>query len=363
MDAADERYMLRAIELARRAPFTSPNPRVGAVLVRDGAVLAEGWHRGPGTPHAEPDALRDADASGATLYVNLEPCAHHGRTPPCAPAVAAAGVRRVVAAMEDPDPRVSGAGFALLRAAGVEVEVGACALEARRLNAAYVHHRSTGRAFVALKLALTLDGRLAAPDGTSRWITGDGARRMVHRRRLECDAVMVGAGTVLADDPRLDVRAVEAGRQPARVVVDGSGRVPPDAALFGSPGGPVTVATTDAAPVERRKEWEAAGAEVLVLPRAGDGVELEALCDDLGARGVVEVLCEGGARLATRLLARGLVGSLETHYGAVVVGRGGPDVGDLGVPTMADARRWRLVSVEAAGDDVVASYEPRPEGE
>ncbi|HEX2050055.1 MAG TPA: bifunctional diaminohydroxyphosphoribosylaminopyrimidine deaminase/5-amino-6-(5-phosphoribosylamino)uracil reductase RibD [Actinomycetota bacterium] len=350
--------MIRAIELARRPPFTSPNPRVGAVVVRDGVVLGEGWHRGPGTPHAEPDALRDLDAAGATLYVTLEPCAHHGRTPPCAPAVAASGVRRVVAALEDPDPRVAGAGFDMLRAAGVEVEVGACATEARRLNAAYVHHRSTGRAFVSLKLALTLDGRLAAPDGTSRWITGDDARRIVHRRRVECDAVMVGAGTVLADDPRLDVRAVDAPRQPARVVVDGSGRVPPTAALFSSPGGAVTVATTDAATVERRKEWEATGAEVLVLPRTGDGVDLDALLEDLGARGVVEVLCEGGARLATRLLERRLVGRLELHHGAVVVGRGGPDVGDVGVATMAGAYRWRLVSVERADDDVVATYEP-----
>ena len=355
--------MLRAIELARRAPFTSPNPRVGAVVVRDGEVLSEGWHRGPGSAHAEADALRGVDAAGATLYVNLEPCAHHGRTPPCAPAVVASGVRRVVAAVEDPDPRVAGAGFALLRAAGVEVVTGVRADEARAVNAAYLHHRATGRAFVSLKLALTLDGRLAAPDGSSRWITGDAARRLVHRRRLECDAVMVGAGTVRADDPQLNVRAVDALRQPARVVVDSAGRVATSAALFRAPGGTVTIATTDAAPVERRKEWEAAGAEVLVLPRSDDGVDLAALCDDLGARGIVEVLCEGGARLATRLLARRLVGRLEVHYGAVVAGRGGPDVGDVGVATMAEALRWRLVSVERAGDDVVASYEPRPEGE
>ena len=210
--------MHRALALARSAPFTSPNPRVGAVIVKEGSIIGEGAHQGVGTAHAETAALEGAgDVRGATVYVTLEPCNHHGHTPPCAPALADAGVARVVVALEDPDDRVSGAGLELLRSAGVEVSTGLLEHQARLLNAPYLHHRTTGRAYLTLKLALTLDGRMAAPDGTSRWITGDDARDYVHRRRLEADAVMVGSGTVATDDPALTVRAVPAGRQPAAV--------------------------------------------------------------------------------------------------------------------------------------------------
>lgn len=353
MAASDESFMARALELARSAPFTSPNPRVGAVLVRDARTISEAAHMGAGTPHAEAAALAGVDASGATLYVNLEPCLHHGRTPPCAPAVADAGVARVVVAIPDPDPRVAGEGLDLLRRSGVEVTTGVLAPEAEWLNAPFLHQRRTGRAFLSLKLALTIDGRLAAVDGSSRWITGPETRREVHRRRLEADAVMVGSGTVLTDDPSLTVRDLDARRQPVAVIVDSTGRVPPDRRVFER--GDVVVATTMAAPHERQLEWKDAGAEVVVLGEGPGGVDLDALIAELGRRGMLEVFCEGGARLAAGLLAGDLVDRLEIHRGPVVTG-GGPALRDLGVESIESALRWRLVSSVASGDDVISVY-------
>lgn len=347
----DERFMARALELARRPAFTSPNPRVGAVVVRDGVVLGEGAHEGAGTPHAEAVALRGVDARGATVYVTLEPCNHHGRTPPCAPALAEAGVTRVVAAVEDPDPRVAGSGFDVLRRAGIEVVTDVLRGEAERLNRAYLHHRRTGRSFVSLKLALTLDGRMTAADGSSQWITGPEARRIVHARRLECDAVVVGAGTVLADDPQLTVRDVAAPRQPLRVVVDARGRVPATAGVLGHGS---LVATTASCPHEVQIAWKEAGAEVLVLPEADRRIDLAPLLDALGARDVVEVFCEGGPLLASSLIREGLVDRLELHYGPVLTG-GGASLDDLGVASMAEALRFEVEDVQRAGADVIVT--------
>ncbi|HZA81769.1 MAG TPA: bifunctional diaminohydroxyphosphoribosylaminopyrimidine deaminase/5-amino-6-(5-phosphoribosylamino)uracil reductase RibD, partial [Actinomycetes bacterium] len=232
----DEAWMARAVALAEGGRgTTSPNPMVGAVLVRDGRVVGEGFHRAPGRDHAEVVALAAAGrlAEGATCYVTLEPCAHHGRTPPCADALVAAGVARVVAATVDPDPRVAGAGLARLAGAGVEVAVGAGAEPAAEQNAAYLTHRRLRRPRVTLKAAASLDGKVAAPDGTSQWITGPAARADAHRLRAEADAVCVGAGTALADDPRLTVRLPDHdGRQPLRVLVDAAGRVGADGHLF-----------------------------------------------------------------------------------------------------------------------------------
>ena len=357
----DERFMARAIEIARIPAFTSPNPRVGAVVVKDDRIIGEGSHQGPGRPHAEVIALEDVDARGATLYASLEPCSHHGRTPPCTDAIIAAGVERVVAPAPDPDERVAGTGFGALTAAGIEVEVGVLAAEAEALNAAYLHHRRTGRPFVTLKLALSLDGALAAPDGSARWITGAEARRRVHMRRQEVDAVMVGAATVIADDPELTARDVGATRQPLRLVVDSSGRVAPGARVFASGRGGVLIATTDMASSGTRDAWEAAGAEVLVLPRDERGVDLHALLKEMGARDVVEIMCEGGAELASSLLDAGLVGCLELHYGGVLLGRDGIRLDSLGVSSMADAARWSLESVSRSGDDVVVRLRPDEE--
>jgi diaminohydroxyphosphoribosylaminopyrimidine deaminase / 5-amino-6-(5-phosphoribosylamino)uracil reductase len=355
----DTMYMSRAIELAASAPFTSPNPRVGAIVVAGGRIVGEGRHDGPGLPHAERIALADVPA-GATLYVTLEPCSHEGRTPPCAPFVIERGVQRVVVAMEDPDERVRGQGVELLRAAGVEVEVGLLEERARALNLPYIHHRRTGLPWVTLKLALSLDGRMAARDGSSRWITGPAARERVHRRRAEVDAVMVGAQTVLADDPALTARDVGAARQPARIVLDASGVVPASARVF-SQDADAIVATTRRAPSETRKEWARVGAEVLLLDEAEPGVDLQALLKNLGSRDFLEVYCEGGARLASSLLAGDLVDRLELNYGPVVLGRGGPEIGDVGVERMASARRLRVVAVEALDDDVLVVLE-RGEG-
>ena len=358
MGSTDERFMSRALELARSAPFTSPNPRVGAVVVRDGRILAEAAHLGAGSAHAEAAAIeRAGDAAGATVYVTLEPCTHQGLTPPCAPALVEAGVARVVVATLDPDARVSGTGARLLAAAGIEVATGALADEAERMNAPYLHQRRTGRAYLTLKLALTLDGRLGAPDGTSRWITGRLAREHVHRRRLEADAVMVGSATVALDDPSLNVRSVEAPRQPAAVIVDSSGATSPEASVFREHA-EIIVATHPSVDHDRQVAWKEAGAEVLVLPAApnGHGVDLAALLDELGRRGMLEVYCEGGARLATRLLALDLVDRLELHHGAVLIGEGGPSIGDLGARSMDDASRWKLSGSEVFGDDVVTTY-------
>lgn len=359
MTSDDTRFMGRAIELARTTPPASPNPRVGAVLVRDGRVVAEGVHRGAGFPHAESDALAAAgDARGATCYVNLEPCVHHGLTPPCAPALVAAGIVRVVAAIEDPDPRVSGDGFAYLEDHGVAVASGVLAAEARALNAAYLHHRTTGRPHVTLKLALTLDGRLGAPDGSARWITSPETRVRVHRRRAEADAVMVGAGTVAADDPCLTARDVGAVRQPLRIAVDAAGRISPAARMFSPDGGPALIATTDRSSHEVQTAWKEAGAEVVVLPPdTEDGLDLDELIRQLGARGVLDLVCEGGAALATTLLRLDLVDRLEVHYGPLLAGAGGPEIGDLGVTSMIDARRWNTVSVERSGPDAIVLLE------
>ncbi|MCA1702339.1 MAG: bifunctional diaminohydroxyphosphoribosylaminopyrimidine deaminase/5-amino-6-(5-phosphoribosylamino)uracil reductase RibD [Actinobacteria bacterium] len=353
----DERYMALAIDLARRPPFTSPNPRVGAVLVRGDEVVGEGWHAGIGSLHAEAAALTGVDAPGATMYVTLEPCAHQGRTPPCTEALIASGVARVVAAVEDPDVRVRGRGFKALRDAGIEVTVGTLAGEAADVNAQFIHHRLTQRPFVTLKLALSVDGRLGAEDGTSRWITGEEARRRVHARRLEADAVLIGSGTAITDDPSLVVAGVPAVRNPLRVVVDSTGSLSPGARLFDGSAA-LLVATTDRSSHEVQTAWKEAGAEVLLLSGTDDGVDLDELLDLLGARDVVEVYCEGGATLATSLLRRGLVQRLEIYHAPILLGGGGPALGDLGVGTMTDAVRWKVHRASRIGEDVLTVYEP-----
>ena len=314
-------------------------------------IVAEGAHEAAGGPHAEVVALQGTDARGATLYVSLEPCSHQGKTPPCVKAIQDAGVTRVVAAMDDPDPRVGGDGFAALESAGIEVTRGVLEEEARLVNAPYIHHRRTGRAFMTLKLALTLDGRMAAPDGSARWISGPETRTAVHRRRAEADAVMVGSGTVIADDPQLTARDVEAPRQPLRIVLDASGRVSTDHGIFGDDALTLMV-TTDRSPHDTQTAWKEAGAEVAVLPAAGEHVDLEELLAFLGERDLLEVYCEGGAELATALLRDDLVDRLEIHYGPVLVGNG-PGVGDLGVVSMKDGLRYRTVDVDRSGDDAV----------
>jgi diaminohydroxyphosphoribosylaminopyrimidine deaminase / 5-amino-6-(5-phosphoribosylamino)uracil reductase len=352
-------FMARALELAARPVNPSPNPRVGAVLVRDGEIVGEGEHEGAGSAHAEAIALdKIADATGTTLYVTLEPCAHAGKTPPCAPAIVESSVRRVVVAMQDPDERVRGRGIEILKNAGIDVEVGVLEAEAARLNAPYVMHRTHGRSFVTLKLALSIDGRLAAADGSARWITGPGTRRSVHVSRAAVDAVMLGVGSIIADDPELTARDVEVDRPPLKVIVDSSGRTPVDARLFAT--GEVVIATTRRCPFERQTALKEAGADVWVLAESSEGVDLPELLTELARRDVLHVFCEGGAELATSLLKAQLADRLEIHTGALVLG-GGPSIQDLGVANIDGALRWNLVSSAASGDDVISVYEPERE--
>jgi diaminohydroxyphosphoribosylaminopyrimidine deaminase / 5-amino-6-(5-phosphoribosylamino)uracil reductase len=331
-DGHDERWMRRALALADRGRYTvSPNPLVGCVVVRDGVVVGEGWHEHRGGPHAEAIALAAADgaARGATAYVTLEPCAHVGLTPPCTDALLAAGVARVVSAVEEPWLPAAG-GAALLREHGVEVTFGPLEAEARRQNRVFFHTVTTGRPFVVLKAAVSLDGRIAAADGTSQWITGPEARRRAHQLRAEADAVLVGSGTVLADDPRLTVRLPGyAGPQPLRVVLDGRGRVPATARV-----------RDDAAPV-------------LVVTEA-DGLDLHGVLARLWERGVRSLLVEGGATVAGSFLRADLVDELRCHVAPIVLGEKGlPLVVGDGVTTLMQAHRFRLLELERAGDDAL----------
>lgn len=357
----DTALMDAALDLARAERFTRPNPKVGAVVVRDGQIVGRGAHARAGGPHAEAIALdamarEGIEARGATMYVTLEPCSHEGRTAPCAPLLIAAGLARVVVAMEDPDARVSGEGIRQLEDAGIEVAVGVREVEARRSNAPYIKHRTTGRPYVSLKLAQSIDGRLAAPDGSARWITGEETRREVHLRRAEAGAVLVGSGTVAADDPELTARNVDAPEQPLRIVADSSGRTPADRRVFDDGASTIVVTTAETAP-EVRSAWKEAGAEVLEVGAGRSGIDLEAMLDLIGARGVTEILCEGGARLATSLLEADLVDRLEVHVGPLVLGAGGPGIGDVGVASMSSARRFVPVSTTASGSDSILVFE------
>ena len=355
MPVTDEAWMRQALRLAARGRGkTSPNPMVGCVLVKDGRAVGTGWHRKAGEPHAEVLALRAAGeaARGATAYVTLEPCAHHGRTPPCADALIDAGVSRVVAAMEDPDSRTAGKGLAALRCAGIEVESGVLEPEARRLNEQYILHRSTGRPFVTYKAGMSLDGRTAAADGSSQWITSTEARRDAHRLRASSDAICAGVGTVLADDPKLTVRGVAGAGTPLRVVVDSAARTPPGAQVVSSDAPTIIfTATGDAGPtVTALKET---GAEVVNLPGDEDTVDLRAMLRILGDRGVVSLLLEGGATLAGAFAAGGLIDRYVFYLapkllGASVAGAmNGWVAGSIG-----DAARLSISEVKRIGPDL-----------
>ncbi|MEW6254265.1 MAG: bifunctional diaminohydroxyphosphoribosylaminopyrimidine deaminase/5-amino-6-(5-phosphoribosylamino)uracil reductase RibD, partial [Planctomycetota bacterium] len=290
--AADSRHMARALQLAARGLFTTtPNPRVGCVIVKDGVVVGEGWHARAGTPHAEIHALNAAGAAarGATAYVTLEPCSHHGRTPPCAEALVNAGVARVVAAMKDPNPLVAGGGIDMLTLAGITAEVGLMEAEARALNPGFVSRMTRGRPWVRLKTAATLDGKTALANGQSQWITGEAARADVQRLRARACAILTGSGTVRADNPRMNVRDLDIGRQPMRVVVDSRLCTPANAAIL-----PALVACHHAES-GARAALEAAGAEVVELPGSGGRVDLAALLALLAQRGVNELHVEAGA--------------------------------------------------------------------
>ena len=351
-------YMARALGLAERARGrVSPNPLVGAVVVLDGVVVGEGWHQGPGTPHAEVMALASAGerARGATLYCTLEPCDHVGRTPACTGAVIQSGVSLVVAAAGDPNPVVDGRGFARLRTAGIDVTVGLLELESRRLNEAYERHVVTGLPFVTLKMAASLDGRTAARDGSSKWITGEAARADVQTLRSIADAIVVGAGTAIADDPSLTARDPNySGPPPLRVVVDATGRVPTGLRLFDHEA-ETLVATTDDVDDEQVHAWAAAGADVEIVERDPSGrVSLPDLLSRLGKRDVQGVLVEGGGSLAWGFVQAGCVDRLVLYVAPKLIGGAdapGMLMGD-GVASIADALDVDIVSVERVGEDL-----------
>jgi diaminohydroxyphosphoribosylaminopyrimidine deaminase/5-amino-6-(5-phosphoribosylamino)uracil reductase len=357
-------HMQAALALARRGLGNAwPNPAVGCVLVRDGAVVGRGWTQPGGRPHAETEALARAGeaARGADAHVTLEPCSHFGRTPPCCHALIAARVARVVCAMRDPDPRVDGRGFAMLRAAGIAVVEGVCEAEARALNAGFAKRITQGLPLVTLKLATTLDGRIATASGESRWITGEAARAEAHRLRATHDAVLVGSGTVLADDPELTCRIRGLARmQPLRVVADARLRTPPGARLVTTARDvPSFIVTRPGHAPAALAPFLAAGAEVLTVARgASGGLDPRALLAALAARGVTRVLAEGGGGLAAALLGEGLADRLVWfHAPAVIGGDGLPAIGPLGLARLAERPRYRLVAQRPLGPDMMSEFE------
>lgn len=351
--ADDYRWMSRAIELAERGLFTTtPNPRVGCVIVRDGCVVGEGWHARAGEPHAEVHALAMASdaARGATAYVTLEPCAHHGRTPPCAEALVKAGVARVVTAMEDPNPLVAGRGLDILRAAGIEVTAGVQETLARELNIGFISRMSRGRPWLRLKAAATLDGKTALDNGLSQWITGDDARRDAHRWRARSCAVLTGIGTVRDDDPQLNVRAIPTERQPLRIVVDARLETPLNARLLD--GGPVLIAAAVDNP-ERIAALQRRGADVVILPNAGGKVDLSALLLELGRRGINEVLAESGFKLNGSLLREGCVDELILYLAPALVGDAARGLFNLpALSSLNDKRQLSFHDVRQVGRDL-----------
>lgn len=356
----DHAFMARALQLARRGLLTTdPNPRVGCLIVREDTIVGEGWHQRAGQPHAEVLALRDAgDAAGATAYVSLEPCCHHGRTPPCVDALLDAGVARVVIAMEDPNPDVAGEGTARLVAAGVEVELGVLEHEAQAINAGFVKRMLTGRPLVRSKIAASLDGRTALANGASQWITGEAARADVQRLRARSSAIMTGVGTVLADDPSLNVRADGLGDvlQPIRVIVDSDLRIPPAARTLALPGHVVVITTSR--DDSKRAALVAAGASVERVAAAPEGhVDLGAALDRLGEMEVNELLVEAGGRLNGALIQADLVDELIVFMAGSVLG--GAARGMFSTPELADLslrKEFELIDVRRVGRDLRLSW-------
>lgn len=357
MTEADRRHMAHALSLGRRAMGQAwPNPAVGCVIVRDGQVVGRGWTAPGGRPHAEPQALAQAGAAarGATAYVSLEPCAHHGQTPPCTEALIAAGVSRVVAAVPDSDPRVDGKGFGQLRAAGIAVTTGCLAEQALLDHAGFFLRVSQGRPWVTLKLAMSLDGRIATATGQSQWITGPAARRAVHALRASHDATMVGAGTARADNPQLTVRGFGDRRASVRIVV--SRMI--DLSLMShlartAREDPVWLCHGPEARSELRKAWEGLGAKLIPCGISGGGIDAQALLQSLGREGLTRVFCEGGGQLAATLLGAELVDELHVFSAGLALGAEGfPAIGALGVDRLAEAPRLTLVDVVTEGADI-----------
>jgi diaminohydroxyphosphoribosylaminopyrimidine deaminase / 5-amino-6-(5-phosphoribosylamino)uracil reductase len=360
LPVSDLQHMKAALALARRGLGSAwPNPTVGCVIVKGGRVLGRGWTQPGGRPHGETEALgrAAAEAKGATAYVSLEPCCHWGKTPPCTDALIAAGIRRVALPIEDPDPRVSGQGIARLREAGIAIETGLCAADATEINAGFFLRLRAGRPLVTLKLAASLDGRLATYTGESQWITGPWARQRAHLLRASHDAVMVGSNTVLSDDPLLTCRLPGLEQQsPARIVVDGRLRVPLTARVVAEAAKvPTWFVTLKGGDVSRREAFRSAGVELIEVPPTPDRtVDMSAALQELGQRGLTRVLVEGGATLAAVLLGAGVVDRLAWFHAPLLIGGDGiPAVAPLGIETLGEAPRFERIGLEQVGDDVL----------
>jgi diaminohydroxyphosphoribosylaminopyrimidine deaminase / 5-amino-6-(5-phosphoribosylamino)uracil reductase len=357
----DEQHMDHALALAARGlGRTWPNPAVGCVLIRDGRVLGRGWTQPGGRPHAERRALDQAGeaAAGATAYVTLEPCAHHGHTPPCALGLIEARVARVVSALTDPDPRVSGKGHAMLRAAGIEVAENIRQAEARALNAGFLKRVTQGLPLVTLKLATTIDGRIATASGESRWISGPQARRHVHMLRLSHDAVMVGAGTALADNPDLTARDLGASHQPLRIVLDRNLRLPPDSRLGTTARqNPVWLIHAPEAPQAAQKAWAATGARLIACPAPNGRLDLTEALRLLAKEGITRILSEGGGSIAASLIAENLVDELiHITAGKLIGADGTPALAALGLQSLALAPQFSLTACQTLGPDTLTHW-------
>ena len=346
----DHAHMARALQLAAQGLYTtSPNPRVGCVIVKEGRIIGEGWHQRAGTPHAEIHALKAAGdaARGATAYVTLEPCSHHGQTPPCAEALIEAGVARVVSAMRDPNPLVAGGGIDMLTLAGIQAEIGLLENEARALNPGFISRMTRQRPWVRLKTASTLDGKTALANGASQWITGEAARADVQKLRARACAILTGSGTVLADNPRMNVRDLDIGRQPLRVIVDSTLRTPPDATIL-----PALIACHHADPATRTA-LEQAGAEVVELPGPDGRVDLAALLTLRAQRGFNERHVEAGAGINGALLAAGLVDEWVAYMAPMAVGDDARGLfAHSPLTALNDAAQFRLADVRQVGGDL-----------
>ncbi len=363
MTRDDHLFMARAIRLARQGLYTTdPNPRVGCVLVKDGEIVGEGYHHRAGEPHAERNALAmaGARAKGATAYVTLEPCCHHGLTPPCSDALIESGVIRVVAAMHDPNPKVSGEGRRLLEQAGIEVDTGLLQAEAESLNPGFIKRQLQGLPYVRCKLAMSLDGRTAMASGESKWITGPEARRDVHRLRARSSAIITGVETVLADDPSMDVRLDEdvKVRQPLRVVLDSSLRLPPEAKIV-MPGEIIVVCCPDA-DASRQVQLERNGAEVVRLEGCAERVDPKAVLQLLAERDINEVMIESGAVLAGAFVSAGLVDELVLYIAPHLMGAGARGLLELpGLEGMQDRLELDIMDVRQVGKDMRITARPQ----
>jgi diaminohydroxyphosphoribosylaminopyrimidine deaminase / 5-amino-6-(5-phosphoribosylamino)uracil reductase len=353
----DEKWMRRAIRLAEKGRGrTSPNPMVGAVLVKDRRVVGEGYHAKAGEPHAEIIALREAGegARGASLYLNLEPCTHYGRTPPCAPAVIEAGVQRVVIGMKDPNPLVKGGGVENLKKAGLNVEVGILEKECRRLNEAFCKYILNKEPFVILKAAATIDGKIATREGDSKWISGEASRRLVHRLRDQVDGILIGIGTVLKDDPQLTAR-IRGGKDPYRIVLDSRLRIPEDARVFGTSPSKTIVITTELASKEKRERLEKRGVKLLVIDSNEERVDLKTCLSRLGEMEIVSLMVEGGSQISGSFLDEGLIDKLLLFFSPKIIGdKQAPGVFDgRGAATLKEATLLSELRTRRTGDDIL----------